>query len=119
MALADLSHEATLALLGDVLDLAHRLPRLWALVRSLRVPVRLAREAALVSHDHDDGRHHARPRPPSALGVRRAHAVGLLAGGGLGAQPTISSARSATATSRRRWGSVATGPRIRWSLPTR
>ena len=28
------SHEAALALVGDVLDLAHRLPRLWALVRS-------------------------------------------------------------------------------------
>ena len=47
------SHEATLALLGDVLDLAHRLPRLWALVRALRVPVRLAREAARVSRDLD------------------------------------------------------------------
>jgi hypothetical protein len=47
------SHEATLALLGDVLDLAHRLPRLWALVRSLDVPVRLAREAARVSRDLD------------------------------------------------------------------
>ncbi len=32
---------------------------------------------------------------------------------------TISSARSATATSSRRCGSVATGPRMRWSLPTR
>ena len=47
----DLSHEATLALLGDVLDLAHRLPRLWALVRSLRVPVHLGREAARQSRD--------------------------------------------------------------------
>jgi hypothetical protein len=47
------SHEATLALLGDVLDLAHRLPRLWALVRSLAVPVRLAREAARASRDLD------------------------------------------------------------------
>lgn len=50
-AVLDLSHEATLALLGDVLDLAHRLPRLWALVRSLRVPVRLARLAASESRD--------------------------------------------------------------------
>lgn len=33
--------------------------------------------------------------------------------------PTISSARSATATSSRRCGSVATGPRIRCSFPTR
>ena len=33
--------------------------------------------------------------------------------------PTISRARSATATSRRRCGSVATGPRMRWSFPTR
>ena len=41
-AAVDVSHEATLALLGDVLDLAHRLPRLWALVRDLRVPVHLA-----------------------------------------------------------------------------
>ncbi|MBD3915828.1 HNH endonuclease signature motif containing protein [Nocardioides hwasunensis] len=49
----DLSHEATLALLGDVLDLAHRLPRLWALVRQLRVPVRLGREAARESRDLD------------------------------------------------------------------
>ena len=47
------SHEATLALLGDVLDLAHRLPRLWTLARSLKVPVRLAREAARVSRDLD------------------------------------------------------------------
>ncbi|TGN62690.1 HNH endonuclease [Nocardioides eburneiflavus] len=47
------SHEATLALLGDVLDLAHRLPRLWTLVRSLVVPVRLGREAARVSRDLD------------------------------------------------------------------
>src|SRR5918993_4494295 len=48
-AVLDLSHEATLALLGDVLDLAHRLPRTWALVRALRVPVRLGREAARAS----------------------------------------------------------------------
>ena len=47
----DLSHEATLALLGDVLDLVHRLPRLWALVRAQRVPVRLGREAARESRD--------------------------------------------------------------------
>lgn len=52
-AVLELSHEATLALLGDVLDLSHRLPRLWALVRALRVPVRLAREAARVSRDLD------------------------------------------------------------------
>ena len=52
-AVLEQSHEATLALLGDVLDLAHRLPRLWALVRGLRVPVRLAREAARVSRDLD------------------------------------------------------------------
>ncbi len=47
----DLSHESTLALLGDVLDLAHRLPRMWALVRELRVPVHLGREAARESRD--------------------------------------------------------------------
>ncbi|WP_168218498.1 HNH endonuclease signature motif containing protein [Nocardioides eburneiflavus] len=47
------SHEATLALLGDVLDLAHRLPRLWTLVQDLTVPVRLGREAARVSRDLD------------------------------------------------------------------
>jgi hypothetical protein len=52
-AVLDLSHEATLSLLGDVLDLAHRLPRTWALVRELRVPVRLGREAAQVSRDLD------------------------------------------------------------------
>ncbi|WP_210650595.1 HNH endonuclease signature motif containing protein [Nocardioides sp. SYSU D00065] len=52
-AVLDCSHEATLALLGDVLDLAHRLPRLWALVRELRVPVHLAREAARASRDLD------------------------------------------------------------------
>ena len=52
----DLSHEATLALLGDVLDLAHRLPRLWALVRALRVPVHLGREAARESRDLSVGR---------------------------------------------------------------
>jgi hypothetical protein len=50
-AVLDLSHEATLALLGDVLDLAHRLPRVWALVRGLRVPVHLGREAARESRD--------------------------------------------------------------------
>ena len=49
-AVLDLSHEATLALLGDVVDLAHRLPRLWAL-RALRVPVHLARLAASESRD--------------------------------------------------------------------
>lgn len=48
-----LSHEAALALVGDVLDLAHRLPRLWALVRELRVPAHLGREAARVSRDLD------------------------------------------------------------------
>ncbi len=47
----DVSHEAALALLGDVLDLAHRLPRLWALVGQLRVPVHLARRAAQESRD--------------------------------------------------------------------
>ncbi|RYC14203.1 HNH endonuclease signature motif containing protein [Nocardioides zhouii] len=50
-AVLDLSHEATLALLGDVLDLAHRLPRVWALVRGLRVPAHLGREAARESRD--------------------------------------------------------------------
>ncbi|HEY0644754.1 MAG TPA: hypothetical protein VGD39_15105 [Nocardioides sp.] len=52
-AVLELSHEATLALLGDVLDLAHRLPRTWRLVRDLRVPVRLGREAARASRDLD------------------------------------------------------------------
>ena len=47
------SHEAALALVGDVLDLAHRLPRTWALVRELRVPAHLGREAARVSRDLD------------------------------------------------------------------
>ncbi|WP_210650493.1 HNH endonuclease signature motif containing protein [Nocardioides sp. SYSU D00065] len=54
-AVLDLSHEACLSLLGDVLDLAHRLPRVWALTRELRVPARLAREAARVSRDLDVG----------------------------------------------------------------
>ena len=48
-----LSHEAALALVGDVLDLAHRLPRTWGLVREQRVPVHLGREAARVSRDLD------------------------------------------------------------------
>ena len=48
-----LSHEAALALVGDVLDLAHRLPRTWGLVRGLRVPAHLGREAARVSRDLD------------------------------------------------------------------
>jgi hypothetical protein len=52
-AVLDCSHEATLALIGDVLDLAHRLPRTWALVKELRVPVRLGREAARASRDLD------------------------------------------------------------------
>jgi hypothetical protein len=52
-AVLEQSHEATLALLGDVLDLVHRLPRLWTLVRSLQVPVRLGREAARTSRDLD------------------------------------------------------------------
>ncbi len=52
-AVLDCSHEATLALVGDVLDLAHRLPRLWRLVRELRVPARLGREAARASRDLD------------------------------------------------------------------
>lgn len=50
-AVLDISHESALALIGDVLDLAHRLPRLWALVRDLRVPVHLARRAAQESRD--------------------------------------------------------------------
>ncbi len=55
-----LSHEAALSLVGDVLDLAHRLPRLWALVREQRVPAHLGREAARVSRDLDvDGAAHA------------------------------------------------------------
>ena len=49
----DQSYEATLALLGDALDLAHRLPSLWALVRAGRVPVYLGREAARQSRDLD------------------------------------------------------------------
>ncbi|HEY0642524.1 MAG TPA: HNH endonuclease signature motif containing protein, partial [Nocardioides sp.] len=52
-AVLEVSHEATLALLGDVLDLAHRLPRTWRLVRDLRVPARLGREAARASRDLD------------------------------------------------------------------
>ena len=48
-----LSHEATLALVGDVLDLAHRLPRTWELVKEMRVPAYLGREAARVSRDLD------------------------------------------------------------------
>ncbi|WP_255893019.1 HNH endonuclease signature motif containing protein [Nocardioides astragali] len=52
-AVLDISHEATLSLVGDVLDLAHRLPRTWALVKGLRVPVHLGREAARQSRDLD------------------------------------------------------------------
>jgi len=36
-----------------VLDLAHRLPKLWALVREQRVPAHLGREAARASRDLD------------------------------------------------------------------
>ncbi|NPD05588.1 HNH endonuclease [Nocardioides sp. zg-1308] len=50
-AVLDLSHEGALSLVGDVLDLAHRLPRLWELVRALRVPAHLGREAARESRD--------------------------------------------------------------------
>ncbi|PKH39526.1 hypothetical protein CXG46_14015, partial [Nocardioides alpinus] len=39
--------------MGEVLDLAHRLPRTWALVRELWVPAHLGREAARVSRDLD------------------------------------------------------------------
>ena len=46
-----LSHEAALALVGDVLDLAHRLPRTWGLVKELRIPAHLGREAARASRD--------------------------------------------------------------------
>ncbi len=54
------SHEAALSLVGDVLDLAHRLPRLWALVKELRVPAHLGREAARASRDLDpDAADHA------------------------------------------------------------
>ncbi len=49
----ELTHESALALLGDALDLAHRLPRTWALVRDLRVPVHLGRHAAAESRDLD------------------------------------------------------------------
>ncbi|QIK76231.1 HNH endonuclease signature motif containing protein [Nocardioides piscis] len=48
-----ISHEAANALIGDALDLAHRLPRLWALVHELRVPASLARLAAQESRDLD------------------------------------------------------------------
>ena len=48
-----LSHEAALGLVGDVLDLAHRLPRVWTLVLEQRVSVHLGREAARVSRDLD------------------------------------------------------------------
>ncbi len=48
-----ISHEAALSLVGDALDLHHRLPLLWALVRQLRVPAHLAREAAQASRDLD------------------------------------------------------------------
>ncbi len=55
-----ISHEAALSLVGDVLDLAHRLPRTWRLVRELRVPVHVGREAARVSRDLDlDAADHA------------------------------------------------------------
>ncbi|MGN0062906.1 MAG: HNH endonuclease [Nocardioides sp.] len=47
------SHESALALTSDALDLVHRLPRLWRLVRALRVPAHLAREAAAASRDLD------------------------------------------------------------------
>ena len=49
----DITHEAALALIGDALDLAHRLPRLWGLVRDLKVPVHLGRWAAQESRDLD------------------------------------------------------------------
>ncbi|MCW2737033.1 HNH endonuclease signature motif containing protein [Nocardioides sp.] len=49
----NVSHEAALSLVGDVLDLAHRLPRTWVLVRELRVPAHLGREAARTSRDLD------------------------------------------------------------------
>ena len=50
-AVLDVSHEAALALMGDALDLAHRLTVLWGLVRAGRVPVHLARLAAVESRD--------------------------------------------------------------------
>jgi hypothetical protein len=50
-AVLDVSHEAALALMGDALDLAHRLPGLWGLVRAGRVSVHLARLAAAESRD--------------------------------------------------------------------
>ena len=73
-------------------------------------------------HPRDDGREPAavrahRLRRDAPHDRARLHA-GVLRET-LRRQPTISSARSATATSRRRCGSVATGPRIRCSLPTR
>ena len=75
----DVSHEAALALIGDALDLAHRLPRLWALVRELRVPVHLARRAAQESRDLTvDAAGHADQlltRQPRRL---NAHRVGVL-----------------------------------------
>ena len=49
----DVSHEAALSMLGDVLDLSTRLPRLWGLARDLRVPAHLARLAAQESRDLD------------------------------------------------------------------
>ena len=78
-AVLDLSHEAALALLGDVLDLAHRLPRTWALVRELRVPVRLGREAARVSRDLSlDAAAHADRLLTWQPGRLNPHRVGVL-----------------------------------------
>ncbi len=46
-----ISVEAAKQLLGDALELAHRLPRLWALVQELRVPVWRARLIARETRD--------------------------------------------------------------------
>ena len=46
-----LSHDAARALLADALDLTHRLPRLWALVRAGRVAVWRARRIAVETRD--------------------------------------------------------------------
>ncbi|GAB3997794.1 HNH endonuclease signature motif containing protein [Nocardioides marmoraquaticus] len=47
----DRSHDHARHLLGDALELAYRLPRLWALTQEGRVPVWLARQISRETHD--------------------------------------------------------------------
>ncbi|GAB3995184.1 HNH endonuclease signature motif containing protein [Nocardioides marmoraquaticus] len=74
----DRSHDHARQLIGDALELAFRLPRLWALTQEGRVPVWLARQISRETHDltydaalHADRLITAVPQKIAAVDARR------------------------------------------------